>query len=111
VKAKNPLQTKFEEHFFYDGFLVISEADNEEVIQIFLEEFKRSTGIDVPRSMVPPAPDVNLYKPKKRKRAEKTSEEESKKKEVKKEAVTTSEKKKEVSSGKEKVVDKKAVAA
>ncbi|MCI09192.1 hypothetical protein A2U01_0030275, partial [Trifolium medium] len=63
-----------------------------------------------PRSMVPPAPDVDLYKPKKRKRAEKTSEgEEPKKKEVKKEAVTTSEKKKEDTAGKEKVVEEKAV--
>ncbi|MCI51852.1 hypothetical protein A2U01_0073096, partial [Trifolium medium] len=77
-------------------------ADNEEVIQIFLEEFKKSTGIDVPRSMVPPAPDINLYKPKKMKRSEKTSEEqEPKKKKVKKEAVGSSEKKKEDTSGKE----------
>ncbi|MCI93321.1 hypothetical protein A2U01_0114619, partial [Trifolium medium] len=45
----------------------------------------RSTGIVVPKSMVPPAPNTDLYKPRKRKRAEKTSEEEPKKKEVKKE--------------------------
>ncbi|MCI51128.1 hypothetical protein A2U01_0072372, partial [Trifolium medium] len=48
----------------------------------------RSTGIVVPRSMVPPAPNVDLYKPRKKRRAEKTSEEqEPKKKEMKKEDV------------------------
>ncbi|MCI54344.1 hypothetical protein A2U01_0075594, partial [Trifolium medium] len=62
--------------FFCDGFPVISEADDEEVILNFLEDFKKSTGIDVPRSMVPPAPNVDLYKPMKRKRTVKSSEEE-----------------------------------
>ncbi|MCI76200.1 hypothetical protein A2U01_0097469 [Trifolium medium] len=53
----------------------------------------RTTGIVGPRSMVPPAPNVDLYKPRKRRRAEKTSEEqEPKKKEKKKEDVTISEK-------------------
>ncbi|MCI15994.1 hypothetical protein A2U01_0037134, partial [Trifolium medium] len=103
---------KYEEHFFYDGFPIISEADDEEVIMNFLEDFKKSTGIDVPRSMVPPAPNVDLYKPRKRKRAEKTSEEqEPKKKEFKKEDVTTSEKQKEDPPGKEKVVKKESVVA
>ncbi|MCI33159.1 hypothetical protein A2U01_0054375, partial [Trifolium medium] len=61
-----------------------------------------------PRSMVPPAPDIDLYKPKKRKRSEKTSgEKEPKKKEIKKEAGTTSEKQKEDPAGKGKVVEKK----
>ncbi|MCI52493.1 hypothetical protein A2U01_0073737, partial [Trifolium medium] len=68
VKPENPLQAKFEDHFFCDGFPVISEADDEEVILNFLEDFKKETGIHVPRSMVPPAPNVDLYKPKKRKR-------------------------------------------
>ncbi|MCH93378.1 hypothetical protein A2U01_0014327, partial [Trifolium medium] len=111
VKTKNPLQTQFDEHFFYDGFPVISEADNEEVIQNFLEEFKKSTRIDVPRSMVPPALNVDLYKPK-RKRAETTyGEQEPKTKEIKKEAVTTSEKQKEDPAEKEKVAQKEAVVA
>ncbi|MCI36108.1 hypothetical protein A2U01_0057330, partial [Trifolium medium] len=79
----------------YDGFPVISEADDEEVIQNFLEDFMKSTGIVVPRSMVPPAPNVDLYKPRKRKRTEKSSEvEEPKKKEIKKEKVDSSEKEK-----------------
>ncbi|MCI39218.1 hypothetical protein A2U01_0060449, partial [Trifolium medium] len=63
---------------------VISEADDEEVILNFLEDFKKESGINVPRSMVPPVPNVDLYKPKKRKRTVKTSEEEPQKKEVKK---------------------------
>ncbi|MCI92492.1 hypothetical protein A2U01_0113788, partial [Trifolium medium] len=56
-----------------------------EVILNFLEDFKKETGINVPRIMVPPAPNVDLYKPKKRKRTVKSSEEEAQKKEVKKE--------------------------
>ncbi|MCI26116.1 hypothetical protein A2U01_0047310, partial [Trifolium medium] len=85
VKPDNPLQSRFEDHFFCDGFPVISEADDEEVIINFLEDFKKETGINVTRSMVPPAPNVDLYKPKKRKRNAKSSEEEPQKKEVKKE--------------------------
>ncbi|MCI47796.1 hypothetical protein A2U01_0069038, partial [Trifolium medium] len=63
VKTTNPLQTKYEEHFFCDGFPVISEADDEEVILNFLNQFKEETGFNVTRSMVPPAPNVDLYKP------------------------------------------------
>ncbi|MCI34191.1 hypothetical protein A2U01_0055409, partial [Trifolium medium] len=92
-KPKNPLQAKYEEHFFCDGFPVISEADDEEVILNFLEDFKKETGVDVPRSMVPPAPNVDLYKPRKRKRTVKSSEEEPQKKEMKKEEVIFAEKK------------------
>ncbi|MCI36467.1 hypothetical protein A2U01_0057690, partial [Trifolium medium] len=75
VKTINPLQVKYEDHFFCDGFPVISEADDEEVILNLLEDFKKETDINVPRSMVPPAPNVDLYKPKKRKRSVKSSEE------------------------------------
>ncbi|MCI05039.1 hypothetical protein A2U01_0026088 [Trifolium medium] len=32
LKPKNPLQAKYGEHFFCQGFPVISEADDEEVI-------------------------------------------------------------------------------
>ncbi|MCI33454.1 hypothetical protein A2U01_0054671, partial [Trifolium medium] len=60
----------------------------------FLEDFKKETGVDVPRSMVPPTPNVDLYKPRKRKRSVKTSEEEPKKKEMKKEIENVAEKKK-----------------
>ncbi|MCI31121.1 hypothetical protein A2U01_0052332, partial [Trifolium medium] len=60
-------------------------ADDEEVIINFLEDFKNETGINVPRSMVPPTPNVDLYKPRKRKRNVKTSEEEDQKEEVQKE--------------------------
>ncbi|MCI80958.1 hypothetical protein A2U01_0102230, partial [Trifolium medium] len=49
------------------------------------------------------APDMDLYKPRKRKRAEKNPEEQGpKKKEIKKEGVTTSEKLKEDTAVKEK---------
>ncbi|MCI96076.1 hypothetical protein A2U01_0117375, partial [Trifolium medium] len=52
--------------------------------------------------MVPPAPNMDLYKPRKRKRTVKTSEEqEPKKNEMKKEDVTTSEKQKEDTAGEE----------
>ncbi|MCI21100.1 hypothetical protein A2U01_0042264, partial [Trifolium medium] len=62
--------------------------------------------------MVPPAPNVDLYKPRKRKRTEKsTTEEEPKKKEMKKEDVITSEKQKEDTAGKEKVVKEEVVVA
>ncbi|MCI59061.1 hypothetical protein A2U01_0080316, partial [Trifolium medium] len=90
VKPQKPLQSKYEEHLYIDGFPVISEADDEEVILNFLEDLLRTYGVLVPRSMVPPAPDTDLYKPRKRKRKKKTSEEEEeepKKKEIKKEAV------------------------
>ncbi|MCI94321.1 hypothetical protein A2U01_0115619, partial [Trifolium medium] len=43
VKTINPLQAKYEDHFFCDGFPVISEADDEEVILNFLEDFKKET--------------------------------------------------------------------
>ncbi|MCI50249.1 hypothetical protein A2U01_0071493, partial [Trifolium medium] len=62
-----------------------SKADDEEVILNFLEDFKKETGINVPRSLVPPTPNVDLYKPGKRKITVKTSEEEVQKEEVKKE--------------------------
>ncbi|MCH97003.1 hypothetical protein A2U01_0017996, partial [Trifolium medium] len=99
VKPINPLQAKYEDHFFCDGFPVISEADDEEVILNFLEYFNKETGINVPRSMVPPAPNVDLYKPKKRKRTVKMSEEEAQKevaqkKEAQKEEVKKEAKKK-----------------
>ncbi|MCI39516.1 hypothetical protein A2U01_0060748, partial [Trifolium medium] len=81
----------------------ISEADDEEVILNLLEDFKKSTGIDVPRSMVPPAPNVDRYKPRKRKRTVKSYEEEPPKKEMKKEEVIIK-KQKETVVEKEKVI-------
>ncbi|MCH90672.1 hypothetical protein A2U01_0011594, partial [Trifolium medium] len=71
VKAKNPLKINYEEHLYCNGFPVISEADDEEVIQFFLQGIKQDTGVEVPRKMVPPAP---------------TKEEKSEPKDVKKEA-------------------------
>ncbi|MCI69821.1 hypothetical protein A2U01_0091084, partial [Trifolium medium] len=67
VKAQNPLKVRYEEHLYCSGFPVISEADDEEVIQFFLQDLKKDTNVDVPREMVPPAPTVDLYKPRKRK--------------------------------------------
>ncbi|MCI31536.1 hypothetical protein A2U01_0052748, partial [Trifolium medium] len=51
---------------------------------------KQDIGVDVPRDMVPPAPTVDLYKPRKRKASAKEGKKELKKearKEVKKEAL------------------------
>ncbi|MCI30838.1 hypothetical protein A2U01_0052049, partial [Trifolium medium] len=72
-----------------------------EVILNFLEDLLRSTGVFVPRRMVPPAPNTDLYKPRKRKRNQ--EEEELKKRESKKQAGTTSK------VVEEKVVDEKIV--
>ncbi|MCH92401.1 F-box/kelch-repeat protein, partial [Trifolium medium] len=55
VKPQNPLEVTINDHLYCDGFLVISEADDEEVIQFFLEKVKE-TGVDVPRNRVPQAP-------------------------------------------------------
>ncbi|MCI60456.1 hypothetical protein A2U01_0081712, partial [Trifolium medium] len=79
-------------------------ADDEEVILNFLEDFKKETGVEISRNMVPPAPNVDLYKPRKRKRAVKTSEEESKKKEMKKEKENVAEKEKVIVTEKEEVI-------
>ncbi|MCI78088.1 hypothetical protein A2U01_0099358, partial [Trifolium medium] len=38
---------------YCNGFPVISEVDDEEVIQFFLQGIKKDTGVEVPRSMVP----------------------------------------------------------
>ncbi|MCH82653.1 hypothetical protein A2U01_0003464, partial [Trifolium medium] len=81
VKPQNPLKVRYEDHLYCNGFLDLSEADDEEVIQFFLQDLKKDTGIDVPMSMVPSAPTVDLYKPRKRKASAKEG-----KKEVKKEA-------------------------
>ncbi|MCI33717.1 hypothetical protein A2U01_0054934, partial [Trifolium medium] len=50
-------------------------------LEVSFNDFKKETGINVPRSLVPPAPNVDLYKPRKMKRTVKTSEEEVKKEE------------------------------
>ncbi|MCI33480.1 hypothetical protein A2U01_0054697, partial [Trifolium medium] len=75
----------YEEHLYCDGFPVISEADDEEVIQFFLQGIKKDIGVDVPRELVPPAPTVDLYKPRKRKRVVKEAEKEVGKKVARKE--------------------------
>ncbi|MCI01051.1 hypothetical protein A2U01_0022075, partial [Trifolium medium] len=110
VKPQNPLKAQFEEHLFIDGFPIISEADDEEVILNFLEDLLRSTGVFVPRSMVPPAPNTDLYKPRKRKQKTSEEEEEPKKKKGKKHVATTS-KDVEEKVVEEKVVQKEAVVA
>ncbi|MCI70662.1 hypothetical protein A2U01_0091925, partial [Trifolium medium] len=47
IKAQNPLKVRYEEHLYCNGFPVISEADDEEVIQFFLQDLKKDTGVDV----------------------------------------------------------------
>ncbi|MCI04950.1 hypothetical protein A2U01_0025999, partial [Trifolium medium] len=115
VKPLNPLQIRYEEHLYCKGFPVISEAYDEEVIQFFLEGLKRDTGVNVPRDMVRPAPIVDLYKPKKRKRVVKVSEkEEGRKKEKvedkKKEKVEQKKEEKEEKKKDVKLIEKKEVS-
>ncbi|MCI27544.1 hypothetical protein A2U01_0048743, partial [Trifolium medium] len=58
VKPQKPLQSKYEEHLYINGFPIISEADDEEVILNFLEDLLRTSRVFVPRSMVPAAPET-----------------------------------------------------
>jgi hypothetical protein len=63
VYPTNPLLEKFESYFFIDGYPVLSEADNDEVIENFLEMFTADTDIPVDRSMVVELPDFAQLNP------------------------------------------------
>ncbi|KAK2367887.1 hypothetical protein QL285_081130 [Trifolium repens] len=52
VYPNNPLLEIYEKYFWCGGFPTISEFDNEEVIEIFLEDVRKETGYPVDRSMV-----------------------------------------------------------
>jgi hypothetical protein len=66
IKAKNliypmnPLKKIYEEYFWCNGFPTISEFDNDEVIEDFLEDVRKDTGYPVDRSMVAGVPDWDL---------------------------------------------------
>jgi hypothetical protein len=68
IYPTNPPLEKFERYFFINGYPAISEADNEDVIQNFLEIFEEDTGIEMDRSMVAALPDFDRLNPPRRKR-------------------------------------------
>ncbi|KAK2389989.1 hypothetical protein QL285_063540 [Trifolium repens] len=81
IQAKNlitpvhPLQKIYEKYFWCDGFPTISEHDNEDVINNFLEMVREETNHKVDRSMVVAAPDWDVFnnpKEKAKTRAKKT---------------------------------------
>jgi hypothetical protein len=61
VKIRNPLQEVCESYFWCNGFPTILEADNEEVIENFLELVRRDTGVRIERNMVAGSP-WDIYK-------------------------------------------------
>jgi hypothetical protein len=61
VKVKNPLKEVYVTYFWCNGFPTISEADNEEVIENFLEMVRQDTGVRVERDMVDGSP-WDIYK-------------------------------------------------
>jgi hypothetical protein len=74
VHSNNPLLEKFESYFFINGYPAILEADNEEVIQNFLDIFKEDTGIEVDRSMAAALPDFDQLNPPRRRKKTKNVE-------------------------------------
>jgi hypothetical protein len=60
VYPTNPLLEIYEKYFWCGGFPTISEFDNEEVIENFLEDVRKETGYLVDRSMVVAIPDWDL---------------------------------------------------
>jgi hypothetical protein len=57
IYPTDPLLEIYEQYFFCGGYPTISEVDNVEVIENFLEIFRRDTGLPVDRSMVAAIPD------------------------------------------------------
>ncbi|KAK2430278.1 NADH:ubiquinone reductase (H(+)-translocating) [Trifolium repens] len=62
IPVKTPLRQVYEQYFWCDGFPTISEHDNEDVINNFLEGVKRDTGVSVPRRMVASVPNWDIFK-------------------------------------------------
>ncbi|WJX68355.1 NADH:ubiquinone reductase (H(+)-translocating) [Trifolium repens] len=62
IQVKTPLQQVYEKYFWCDGFPTISEHDNDEVIENFLEGVRRDTGVSVPRKMVVSVPNWDIFK-------------------------------------------------
>jgi hypothetical protein len=71
-KPEHPLKKVWEKYFWCDGFPTISEHDNDEVIDNFLEMVRDETGEDVDRRMVVVVPDWDIFNnPKERPRSNK----------------------------------------
>ncbi|KAK2421702.1 hypothetical protein QL285_032301 [Trifolium repens] len=62
IQVKTPLQQVYEKYFWCDGFPTISEHDNDEVIENFLEAVRRDTGVSVPRKMVVSVLNWDIFK-------------------------------------------------
>ncbi|WJX94404.1 hypothetical protein P8452_75823 [Trifolium repens] len=60
-KPKHPLQKIWEKYLWCDGFPTISEHDNDEVIENFLEMVREDSGEYVDRSMVVGVPDWDIF--------------------------------------------------
>ncbi|KAK2369623.1 hypothetical protein QL285_082745 [Trifolium repens] len=60
-KPEHPLKKVWEKYFWCDGFPTISEHDNDEVIENFLEMVREETGERVDRSMVVGVPDWDIF--------------------------------------------------
>jgi hypothetical protein len=60
-KPEHPLKKIWETYFWCDGFPTISEHDNDEVIENFLEMVREETGARVDRSMVVGVPDWDIF--------------------------------------------------
>ncbi|KAK2363275.1 hypothetical protein QL285_088274 [Trifolium repens] len=60
-KPEHPLKKVWEKYFWCDGFPTISEHDNDEVIENFLEMVRKETGARVDRSMVVGVPDWDIF--------------------------------------------------
>ncbi|KAK2449080.1 hypothetical protein QL285_008311 [Trifolium repens] len=62
ISVKTPLEQVYEKYFWCDGFPTISEHDNEDVINNFIEIVRRDTGVRVPRKMVMSVPNWEIFK-------------------------------------------------
>ncbi|KAK2449016.1 hypothetical protein QL285_008254 [Trifolium repens] len=62
ISVKTPLEQVYEKYFWCDGFPTISEHDNEDVINNFIEIVRRDTGVRVPRKMVVSVPNWEIFK-------------------------------------------------
>ncbi|KAK2357387.1 hypothetical protein QL285_094658 [Trifolium repens] len=60
--AKSPLEQVYEKYFWCDSFPTISEFDNDDVINNFLELVRLDSGVRVPRSMVVGVPNWDIFK-------------------------------------------------
>ncbi|KAK2410068.1 hypothetical protein QL285_045458 [Trifolium repens] len=60
-KPENPLKKIWEEYFWCDGFPTISEHDNDEVIENFLDLVREDTGVKMDRRYVVDVPDWDIF--------------------------------------------------